>query len=136
MGAIVLIFGVPMIVAAALISPSALHNLTHGLLFYAIVGLGLPFVGWQTFLAVFAFPPTGTRRVAAVLNLWLGGAVLVAAVFNLVMAMADYSPLRPGPNPTAGCCWPGSSFACSCPVGFGAHCHRSCRQRLRLVERW
>ena len=102
MGAIVLIFGVPMIVAAALISPSALHNLTHGLLFYAIVGLGLPFVGWQTFLAVFAFPPTGTRRVAAVLNLWLGGAVLVAAVFNLVMAMADYSPMRPGPNPTAG----------------------------------
>ena len=86
----------------ALISPSALHNLTHGLLFYAIVGLGLPFVGWQTFLAVFAFPPTGTRRVAAVLNLWLGGAVLVAAVFNLVMAMADYSPMRPGPNPTAG----------------------------------
>ena len=102
MGTIVLIFGVPMIVAAALISPSALHNLTHGLLFYAIVGLGLPFVGWQTFLAVFAFPPTGTRRVAAVLNLWLGGAVLVAAVFNLVMAMADYSPMRPGPNPTAG----------------------------------
>ena len=102
MGTIVLIFGVPMIVAAALISPSALHNLTHGLLFYAIVGLGLPFVGWQTFLAVFAFPPTGTRRVAAVLNLWLGGAVLVAAVFNLVMAMADYPPMRPGPNPTAG----------------------------------
>jgi len=102
MGTIVLIFGVPMIVAAALISPSALHNLTRGLLFYAIVGLGLPFVGWQTFLAVFAFPPTGTRRVAAVLNLWLGGAVLVAAVFNLVMAMADYSPMRPGPNPTAG----------------------------------
>jgi len=40
--------------------------------------------------------------VAAVLNLWLGGAVLVAAVFNLLMAMADYSPMRPGPNPTAG----------------------------------
>jgi len=102
MSVVVLIFGVPMIVAAALISPSALHNLTHGLLFYAIVGLGLPFVGWQTFLTVFAFPPMGTRRVAAVLNLWLGGAVLVAAVFNLLMAMADYSPMRPGPNPTAG----------------------------------
>jgi len=50
MSVVVLIFGVTMIVAAALISPSALHNLTHGLLFYAIVGLGLPFVGWQTFL--------------------------------------------------------------------------------------
>jgi hypothetical protein len=48
---IILIFAVPMIVAAALISPSALHNLTHGLLFYAIVGLGLPIVGWQGWAA-------------------------------------------------------------------------------------
>jgi hypothetical protein len=32
----------------------------------------------------------------------VGGTVLVAAVFNLVMAVADYSPARPGPNPTAG----------------------------------
>src|SRR5215469_18726294 len=102
MSVVVLIFGVPMIVAAALISPSALHNLTHGLLFYAIVGLGLPFVGWRTFLTVFAFPPSGTGRVAAVLNVWLGGTVVVAAVFNLLMAMADYSPMGPGPNPTAG----------------------------------
>ena len=102
MSAVVLIFGVPMIVAAALISPSALHNLTHGLLFYAIVGLGLPFVGWQTFLAVFAFPPARTGRIAAVLNVWLAGTVMVAAVFNLLMAVADYSPMRPGPNPTAG----------------------------------
>ena len=37
---IILIFAVPMIAAAALISPSALYNLTHGLLFYAIVWLG------------------------------------------------------------------------------------------------
>jgi hypothetical protein len=61
MAAIVLIFGIPMIVAAALISPSALHNLVHGVLFYAIVGFGLPFVGWQTFLAVFAFSAIGNR---------------------------------------------------------------------------
>jgi len=27
---------------------------------------------------------------------------MVAAVFNLLMAMADYSPMKPGPNPTAG----------------------------------
>ena len=27
---------------------------------------------------------------------------MVAAVFNLVIAVADYSPARPGPNPTAG----------------------------------
>jgi hypothetical protein len=102
MAAIVLIFGIPMILAAVLISPSALHNLVHGVLFYAIVGLGLPIIGWRTFLTVFAFPPAGTGRIAAVVNVWLGGTVLVAAVFNLLMAVLDYSPMRPGPNPTAG----------------------------------
>jgi len=30
------------------------------------------------------------------------GTVMVAAVFNLLMAVLDYSPMRPGPNPTAG----------------------------------
>ena len=69
---------------------------------YAVIGLALPFVGWRTFLAVFAFPPSGTSRVAAVLTTWTGGALLVAAVFNLVMAVADYSPANPGPNPTVG----------------------------------
>jgi hypothetical protein len=56
MSGVVLIFGVPMIFAAALISPSALHNLLHGVLLYAILGLVLPFAGWQIFLTVFAFP--------------------------------------------------------------------------------
>ena len=28
--------------------------------------------------------------------------MLVAALFNLLMAAADYSPMRPGPNATAG----------------------------------
>ena len=102
MSVVVLIFGLPMVVAAALISPSALHNLVHGVLFYAIVGVALPFVGWRTFLTVFAFPPSGSGRVAAALEVWVGGTVLVAAVFNLLMAVADYSPMRPGPNPTAG----------------------------------
>jgi hypothetical protein len=98
----VLIFAVPMILAAVLISPSALHNLIHGALFYAIVGLALPIVGWRTFLVVFALPPSGTSRVAAVLSTWLGGTVMVSAVFILLMAVGDYSPARPGPSPTAG----------------------------------
>jgi hypothetical protein len=79
-----------------------MHNLLHGALFYAIVGLALPIVGWRTFLVVFAFPPSGTGRVAAVLSTWLGGTVMVSAVFILLMAVGDYSPARPGPNPTAG----------------------------------
>jgi hypothetical protein len=102
MFAVVLVFGVPMILAAALISPSALHNLVHGWMLYAVVAAGLPFIAWQTFLMIFAFPPSGTGRVAAVLRLWLGGTVMVAAVFNLLIAMGDYSPERPGLNPKAG----------------------------------
>ena len=102
MSVVVLIFGVPMIVAAALISPSALHNLTHGLPFYAALGLVLPILGWRTFLIAFAFPTAADTRLAAVIRLWVVGTVVVAAVFNLLMAMADYSPMRPGPNPTAG----------------------------------
>jgi hypothetical protein len=102
MPVVCLIFGVPMILAAVLISPSALYNLVHGVALYAIIGLALPFVGWRTFLTVFAFPASGTSRVTAVLSTWLGGTVLVAAVFILLMAVGDYSPMRPGPNPTAG----------------------------------
>src|SRR5215467_8418967 len=102
MTVVCVIFGVPMIVAAVLISPSALHNLVHGVVFYEVIGLALPFIGWRTFVAVFALPPSGTSRGTAVLTAWVGGTVLVAAVFNLVMAVADYSPMRPGPNPTAG----------------------------------
>lgn len=102
MSVVCLIFGVPMILAAVLISPSALHHLVHGAAFYAVIALALPFIGWRTFLAVFAFPPSGNDRVAAVLTTWVGGTALVAAVFNLLIAVADYSPARPGPNPTAG----------------------------------
>jgi hypothetical protein len=94
---VALIFGVPVIIAAVLISPSV-----HGVLFYAVLGLLLPVAGWRIFLTRFAFPPSGTGRVAAVLNLWLGGIVMVAAVINLAIAVLDYSPVRPGPNPTAG----------------------------------
>lgn len=102
MSAVVLVFGLPMILAAALISPSALHNLVHGWMFYAVVAAGLPFIAWQTFLTVFAFPSPGTGRMAAVLKLWLGGIVMVAAVFNLLIAMGDYSLERPGLYPKAG----------------------------------
>ena len=99
---IVLIFAVPMIVAAALISPSGLQNLIHGVPLYAALGLVLPIVGWRTFLIEFVFPTAAATRVTAVIRLWVVGSVMVAAVINLLMAVLDYSPARPGPNPTAG----------------------------------
>ena len=42
---ILLIFAVPMIVAALLISPTGFNNLIHGLPLYAVFGLVLPIVG-------------------------------------------------------------------------------------------
>jgi quinol-cytochrome oxidoreductase complex cytochrome b subunit len=99
---IVLIFAAPMIIAALLISPTAVHNLIHGLPLYAVLGVVLPIVGWRTFLVEFAFPTAADTRLAAVIRVWVVGTVMVAAVFNLLMAVLDYSPARPGPNPTAG----------------------------------
>jgi hypothetical protein len=99
---IVLIFAVPMIIAALLISPTAFHNLIHGLPVYAVLGVALPIVGWRTFVIEFAFPRAADTRLAAVIRVWVVGTVMVAAVFNLLMAVLDYSPARPGPNPTAG----------------------------------
>jgi hypothetical protein len=99
---IVLLFGVPMMLAAVMISPSGLHNLVHSLPVCLILGLILPVVGWQTFLRAFVFPPSGDGRVAAVLKLWLGGTVLACAVINLVVAALGYSPAQPGPDPVAG----------------------------------
>ena len=99
---IILIFAAPMVLAAVLISPTAFHNLIHGLPLYAVVGLALPIVGWRTFLIEFALPRAADTRLAAVLRVWVVGTVMVAAVFNLLFAVADYSPARPGPNPTAG----------------------------------
>ncbi len=99
---IILIFAVPMVIAALLISPTAFHNLVHGVPFYAVLGLIVPIVGWRTFLIEFAFPRAADTRLAAVISVWVVGTVMVAAVFNLLMAVLDYSPMRPGPNPTAG----------------------------------
>jgi quinol-cytochrome oxidoreductase complex cytochrome b subunit len=99
---IILTFAIPMVIAALLISPTGFHNLIHGLPLYAIFGLVLPIVGWRTFLIEFALPRAADTRLAAVMKLWVVGTVLVAAVINLLMAALDYSPARPGPNPTAG----------------------------------
>jgi hypothetical protein len=99
---IILIFAVPMIIAALLISPTAFHNLIHGLPLYAVLGLIVPIAGWRTFLIEFALPRAADTRLAAVLRVWVVGIVMVAAVFNLLFALADYSPAKPGPNPTAG----------------------------------
>jgi hypothetical protein len=99
---IILIFAVPMVIAGLLISPTGFHDLIHGLPLYAVLGVALPIAGWRTFLIEFALPQVADTRLAAVLRVWVVGTVMVAAIFNLLMAVLDYSPARPGPNPTAG----------------------------------
>jgi hypothetical protein len=62
----------------------------------------LPFAAWPVFLSQLVLPPPGSGRIEALLKLWLGGTVMATAVINLLAAAADYSPVRPGPAPTAG----------------------------------
>jgi quinol-cytochrome oxidoreductase complex cytochrome b subunit len=64
-------------------------------------GPPLPFAGWRIFLTEFAFPTSKGSRLAAVIKLWLGGSVMVSAVINLLYAVLNYSPVRPGLSPTA-----------------------------------
>jgi hypothetical protein len=99
---IMLIFAVPMVVAALLISPIDLHNLIHSLPLYAVLGLIVPIAGWRTLLIEFALPRAAHTRLAAVLRVWVAGTVMTAAIIILLGAVADYSSARPGPNPTAG----------------------------------
>lgn len=102
MSAVAVIFGVTMMIAAVLISPTGLHNLIHSASLCVALGFLLPFADWPIFLTVFALPPSGSGRAAAVLKLWIAATVLATAVINLIMAVLDYSPTRPGLNPTAG----------------------------------
>jgi hypothetical protein len=52
----------------------------------------LPFVGWPLLLSEGISPSGGGSRVAAVIRLWLGGAVLASAIISLLATMLDYSP--------------------------------------------
>ena len=118
MVAIAIIFGIPMIIAAALISPLHLHDLLYGLLVFSIMGAVLaPIVGWPSFLIMFFFPTEGDSRLAAVFRFWWTSALLLGAVVSLLIAALDYSPAHPGPSPTAGFLLGG--FSVSMLLSFG-----------------
>src|SRR5438552_3206022 len=89
---IVLIFGVPLIVAATMLAPQGLGYILNGVVRYAGVGLlMMTFAAWPIFLAQAVAPPPGQGRLRAIISLWLGGAVLVSAVMNLLGSMLGYS---------------------------------------------
>jgi hypothetical protein len=90
---IVLVFGLPLLLAGAMIDPAGLH--LGGLLAYtAIVFVALPFVGWGSFLLVAAFPAAGESRSRSVLAFWLGGSVTATAVTSFLSSAMSYP--RPG----------------------------------------
>jgi hypothetical protein len=77
MTTIVLVFAVPLLLASAMIDPAGLH-------------LALPFLGWGSFLIVFAFPPAGESRPRSVLAFWLEGSVIATAVISFIAAAMSY----------------------------------------------
>ena len=98
-----MIFGLPMLLAALLISPTGLHDVIHGLPLCAIgISVLLPFAAWSVFLSQFVLPPPGSGRMQALIRMWAGGTIMATAVMNLPSAVFDYSPKRSGPAPTAG----------------------------------
>jgi hypothetical protein len=89
---VVLIFGPPLIVAATMLSPQGLDYTVNGIVRYSgLVLLLLPFAAWPIFLAQAVAPPPGQGRLRAIVGLWLGGAILVSAVMNLLGSMLGYS---------------------------------------------
>lgn len=90
---IVLLFGLPMLVAGAMIDPAGLH--LGGLLTCAaIVFAILPFVGWSSFAVVAVFSPAGESRARSTLSFWIGSSMTTTAVIWFVLSLMSYP--RPG----------------------------------------
>jgi hypothetical protein len=94
MYAVALIFGVPMLVAGAMIDPEGLH--LRGLVTYAAIMLVLlPFAGgWQLLAAQLVLPTAGRSRLGAMFSLWIGGTLTAVAVISWIGSVLDYP--RPG----------------------------------------
>ena len=71
---VVLIFGLPFIVAAVMLSPQGLDYVLRGMVPYTgILLLVMPFVSWPIFLAQAL---TGHGRFRGLVSFWIGGAIL------------------------------------------------------------
>lgn len=96
---IVLIFGVPMLVASVMLTPTGMGDVLYGVCMMSLVWLVVgPIVAWRVFLTELAFPSCGLGTLAALIDLWIGGAILVSVLLSLLGAMLDYSSTATG-NP-------------------------------------
>jgi hypothetical protein len=98
---VILIFGPPLVVAATMLSPQGLAYTVNAVVGYAgIMLLLMPIAAWPLFLIQAVAPRPGQSRLRAIINTWLGGAVLSSAVMNLLASMLEYSPDPLHFNPT------------------------------------
>jgi hypothetical protein len=96
--AITAIFGVPLLVAGAMITPQGLH--LGGLITYTAIMLVLmPISGWYLFATEFLFPPAGSSRLGAVVSFWIGGTLTAVAGIFWIYAVLGYPPPHASVDP-------------------------------------
>jgi hypothetical protein len=87
------VFGLPMLVAGAMIDPQGLP--LRGLVsFTGIMLVLVPIGGWFVFATQLVLPTAGRSRLGAVFNLWIGGTLTAVAVIYWLYAALGY----PGPG--------------------------------------
>jgi hypothetical protein len=93
MYAITAIFGLPLLIAGAMIDPQGLH--LGGLIMYAAIMLvAMPFFGWQLLATELVLPSAGRTRLGAVIGLWIGGTLVAVAAISFIASSLSYP--RPG----------------------------------------
>jgi hypothetical protein len=97
---IVPIFGLPLLIAGAMIDPQGLH--LGGLITYAAIMLAfMPFLGvWQLLATEFVLPNTGRTRLGAVISLWIGGTLVAVAAISFIASALSYPRPRVAIDPT------------------------------------
>src|SRR5690348_9472807 len=70
--AVIRVFGLPVLVAGAMIDPEPI-SLRALITYWGLMGAITPFAAWPLFLIQIASPPAGRNQLAAVVNVWFGG---------------------------------------------------------------
>ena len=91
MYAVAAVFGLSMLVAAAMLDSKAIT--INGLLTYwAILAAIFPFVGWPLLLAQVVMPTAGRSRLGAVVSVWIGGTTVAVSLIYWLYALLGYNP--------------------------------------------
>src|SRR5438874_4599189 len=94
MVAVVVMFGLPMLFAGAMLDPQDL-NVPSLVRYWAIMLVLLPFAAWPVLLTQLALPTAGRSRFAAIVNVWFGGTTLAVCVIHWFAGLLSYNPSGP-----------------------------------------